>query len=119
MIKYWSYFIVFCCVPKVESADEDCQSNKRQKTLHDVLNEGRNNSSYHPTMGHVVAICHARIPFIQIREEVNTVQWIQGALILCHLSGNLSFNLKAKHEQVAAMVLVRTQYHWDSANVPY
>ena len=70
MIKYRLHFIVFCCVPKVESADEDCQSNKRQKTLHDVLNEGRNNSSYHPTMGHVVAICHARIPFIQIREEV-------------------------------------------------
>ena len=57
---------------KVESADEDCQRNKRQKTLNDVLNEGRNNSTYHPTMGHVVAICHARIPFIQIREEVNT-----------------------------------------------
>lgn len=59
---------------KVEASDEDYQSNKRQKTLNDVLNEGRNNSSYHPTMGHVVAICHARIPFIQIREEVNT-QW--------------------------------------------
>ena len=57
---------------KVESADEDCQRNKRQKTLNDVLNEGRNNSTFHPTMGHVVAICHARIPFIQIREEVNT-----------------------------------------------
>ena len=61
---------LFVCL-KLESPEEDLQSNKRQKTLKDVLNEGRNNSSYHPTMGHVVAICHARIPFIQLREEVN------------------------------------------------
>ncbi|XP_078381041.1 mediator of RNA polymerase II transcription subunit 14-like isoform X2 [Oculina patagonica] len=56
---------------KLESPAEDLHSNKRQKTLKDVLNEGRNNSSYHPTMGHVVAICQARIPFIQIREELS------------------------------------------------
>ena len=56
---------------KLESPEENLQSNKRQRTLKDVLNEGRSNSSYHPTMGHVVAICHARIPFIQLREEVN------------------------------------------------
>lgn len=56
-----------------ETPEGDSQSSKRQKTLHDVLNEGRNNSSFHPTMGHMVAICHARIPFIQIREEVNTI----------------------------------------------
>lgn len=63
------YLFIICF--KLESPKEDLQSNKRQKTLKDVLNEGRNNSSYHPTMGHVVAICHARILFIQIREEVN------------------------------------------------
>lgn len=46
-------------------------SNKRQKTIQDVLSEGTENSSFHLTFGHVVAICRARIPFIQLREEVH------------------------------------------------
>lgn len=63
---------MFVClfVLKFESPEEDHQFNKRQKTMGDVLSEGKNNSSYLPTLGHVVAICHARIPFIQLREEV-------------------------------------------------
>ena len=36
----------------------------------DVLEDGKNNSSYVPTFGHMVSICHSRIPFIQLREEV-------------------------------------------------
>ena len=63
---------IYLClfVLKFESPEEDHQFTKRQKTMGDVLNEGKNNSSYLPTLGHVVAICHARIPFIQLREEV-------------------------------------------------
>lgn len=68
-----SYFflilgVLFCCFLKLNSPED---SNKRQKTIQDVLSEGTENSSFHLTFGHVVAICRARIPFIQLREEVH------------------------------------------------
>ena len=55
---------------KLEVGEQDQESNKRQKTMKAVLSEGKSNSSYLSTFGHVVAICHARIPFIQLRKEV-------------------------------------------------
>ena len=60
--------VLFCCFLKLNSPED---SNKRQKTIQDVLSEGTGNSSFHLTFGHVVAICRARIPFIQLREEVH------------------------------------------------
>ncbi|XP_015775975.1 PREDICTED: mediator of RNA polymerase II transcription subunit 14-like [Acropora digitifera] len=54
----------------LESAEKENHLVKRQKTTTDVLEDGRNNSSYVPTFGHMVSICHSRIPFIQLREEL-------------------------------------------------
>ncbi|XP_022785059.1 mediator of RNA polymerase II transcription subunit 14-like isoform X3 [Stylophora pistillata] len=56
---------------KLDSSGEEPHGNKKLKTLKDVLEEGRNNSTYDPTMGHVIAICHARMPFVQLREELS------------------------------------------------
>ena len=44
--------------------------SKRQRMMTEVLKDVCNNSSFVSTFGHMVAICHARIPFIQLREEV-------------------------------------------------
>ena len=70
---YVSYknYLYFLPVQLESSEEEDQQRIKRQKTMKDVLSEGKNNSSYHATFGHIVAICHARIPFIQLRAEVH------------------------------------------------
>ena len=44
---------------------------KKQKL--DVFSECLSNISYIGTLGHVVALCNARIPFINLCEEVSYV----------------------------------------------
>ncbi|XP_068687346.1 mediator of RNA polymerase II transcription subunit 14-like isoform X2 [Montipora foliosa] len=55
---------------KLEPVEEENMLSKRQRMMTEVLKDVCNNSSFVSTFGHMVAICHARIPFIQLREEL-------------------------------------------------
>ena len=47
------------------------KSSKRLKTMKEVLRNCYEHSSYEPTLGHIIASCDTRIPFVQLLHQVS------------------------------------------------
>ncbi|XP_031550485.1 mediator of RNA polymerase II transcription subunit 14-like [Actinia tenebrosa] len=55
---------------KRKCINDDQQQNKKPRTTSDLFNECSSVSSYQADLGHVVCLCDARIPFMQLCNEL-------------------------------------------------